>query len=346
MLIDNAAIKSWFGHYQHPRAEHNAAGKSSNNDSEIGLHHRHGRSNRDQLKLSDAAKLSGTQKSPVDMAKKPDAGHALNIQIIQRMVKSITGQDLQLLTPQALQDQADQVTVQAPTQTPDSPADSDTGLVYQQSTSYFESQTITFNAQGSINTKDGQSIDFSVSLSMSRILYKETNLSLRGSDAADGSPLTVNFEGNATELTTTHFEFAFDSNGSQGQVDILKSNNNTQAPVSKPADTFDDESEPAGQSADSIEKSASKDSKDSQLISMAKFVYQQLRVWQRHADGSQQLLALGEKSLGALYLGHLTAPLQPKAEDSNPALAEAADGNTNLPQNNQTGATQQINFTA
>lgn len=346
MLIDNAAIKSLFGHYQHSRAEHHAAGKFSNNASEIGLLHRHGHNNQDQLRLSDAAKLSGTQKSPVDMAKKPDAGHVLNIQIIQRMVKAITGQDLQLLTPQALQDQADQVTVQAPTQAPDSPADSDTGLVYQQSTSYFESQTITFNAQGSINTKDGQSINFSVSLSMSHILYQETNLSLGGNDAANGSPLTVNFEGNATELTSTHFEFAIDTNGSLGQVDTLKSNNNTQVPVSKPADTGNDESEQASQSTDSIEKPASKNSKDSQLISMAKFVYQQLRVWQRHADGSQQLLALGEKNLGALYLGHLTAPLQPKTADSNLALADATDSDTILPQNNQTDTTQQINFTA
>ncbi|AEF99778.1 hypothetical protein [Methylomonas methanica] len=343
MLIDNAAITSRFGHYPHPRTEHHVAGKASNNGSEIALHHRHRHNNQDQLRLSDAAKLSGTQKSPVDMAKKPDAGHALNIQIIQRMVKSITGQDLQLFSPQALQDQADQVTVQAPTQAPDSQANSDTGLVYQQSTAYFESQTITFNAQGTINTKDGQSIDFSVSLSMSHILYKETNLSLSGGDATNGSPLTVNFEGNATELTTTHFEFAFDTHGSQDQVDILKSNNNTQEPASKTADTVYDQSEPASQSADSIEKPAGD---DSQLIGMAKLVYQQLRIWQRHADSSQQLLALGEKNLGALYLGHLTAPLQPKAADSTPALAESAGGNTNLPQNNQTESTQQINFTA
>lgn len=339
MLIDNAAIKSLFGHYQHLRAEHFAAGKFSDNASDIGLQHRHGHKNQDQLQLSDAAKLSGTEKSPVDMAKKPDARHALNIQIIHRMVKSITGQDLQFLTPQALQDQADQVTVQAPVQAPASPADNDNGLVYQQSTAYFESQVITFSAQGTINTKDGQSVDFSVSLSMSHILYRETNLSLGGSDATNGSPLTVNFEGNATELTTTHFEFAFDSNGSQDQVDTVKFSNDTPDAAPKPADT---ESTATGQSTDSIEKPVGN---DSQLIGMAKLLYQQLRIWQRHADGSQQLLALGEKNLGALYLGHLTAPLQQTA-DSGSALAEAADANTNSPQNNQTDAAQQINFTA
>lgn len=345
MHIDNAAIKSQASHSPYSRIERNGLHHFFNNRSEVGSwrHNEHDR--QDQLKLSDAAKLSATQKSPVDMEKQPDAKHSLNIQIIQRMVKSITGQDLQLFSPQALQDQAEQVSVQEPTQAPTTSADSNTGLVYQQSSAYFESQTITFNAQGSINTKDGQSINFSVSLSMSHILYQETNLTLQAG-APDSAPMTVNFEGMSAELTSTHFEFAFDTNGSPGQVNTVNSNDNPQVSVPKQTDTVTDESEPAAQSSDNTESPAVENTKNSQLISMAKFVYQQLRVWQRHADGSQQLLALGEKNLGALYLGHITTPLQPKTTDSNSALPTTAEGNMNLPQTNQTDTTQQINFTA
>ncbi|MCK9605978.1 MAG: hypothetical protein M0R33_05945 [Methylomonas sp.] len=341
MLIDTAATKSQASHYLLSRIEGNGRHNFFKNRSEIGAHRHREHDRQDQLKLSDAGKLAATQKSPVDLEKKPDATHTLNIQIIQSMVKSITGQDLRLFTPQALRDQADQVTVQAPTQAPDTSANSDTGLVYQQSMSSFETQTITFNAQGSINTKDGKSIHFSVSLSMSHVLYTETNLDLQTGDTASGAPLSVDFEGNSAELTATHFEFALDTHGSQGQVNSLKSTNARQIPVSKQADTGNHASE-----SDNVEQPSGNDSKDSQLLGMAKFVYQQLRIWQRHADGSQQLLALGEKNLGALYLGHLNAPLQSKTTENKPTLLETADGNMNLPQNNQADTPQQINFTA
>jgi hypothetical protein len=35
-----------------------------------------------------------------------------------------------------------------------------------------------------------------------------------------------------------------------------------------------------------------------------------LRLWQQNSDGSQQLMALGDKGIGAIYLGHISTPFQ------------------------------------
>lgn len=131
MLIDNAATKSRFGHYQHLRAEHHGADKFPYNRSEIDSPRHRETGRRDRLQLSDAARSTLTQENSLDLEKTPDTKHVLSIQIIRSMVKAITGRDLQFMTPQALQGQTEQVTVREPTQAPDSPATSDSGSVYQ-----------------------------------------------------------------------------------------------------------------------------------------------------------------------------------------------------------------------
>lgn len=158
--------------------------------------------------------------------------------------------------------------------------------------------------------------------------------------------MTVDFEGSATELTSTHFEFSIDTHGSLGQVNILQAGNPTPEPAPIPADSADEAPDPAGRFVGGLDKPVRQDINERQLIGMMKFVYQQLRVWRRHADGSQQLLALGEKSIGALYLGHLTAPLQAKTAEAEFVSAAAPGGSADLPRNSRTDTAQQINFTA
>jgi hypothetical protein len=339
MFIDNVANKTPVGHYRQQRTEHRGAVNFFNERPAIRSQHNHDR--QDQLKLSEAAKSSATEAKILDLEKQPDAEHSLNIQIIQSMFKAITGEDLQLFAPQALEGQAEQVSVQQPSQAPNQTDTRDTGSVYRQSLSYFEAQTFTFDAKGSINTKDGQSVSFSVSLSMSRIFYAETDTTLRTTEAANAEPLIVNYAGSAAELTATHFEFVLDANGSQGQIN----RSGTQTPGAIPEQTGDS-LESRGAATDHIESPAIKETKNNRLIGLANAIYQQLRIWQRHADGSQQLLALGEKNIGALYLGHLTNPLQSKTEQNSPVLSEVADSSMSLQQNTRTETVQQINFTA
>ncbi|MDD2761116.1 MAG: hypothetical protein PHH11_12585, partial [Methylomonas sp.] len=90
---------------------------------------------------------------------------------------------------------------------------------------------------------------------------------------------------------------------------------------------------------------AAYDEDNNQFIDEADPIYQQLRIWLRQPDGSEQLVALGEKNVGAIYLGHVSTPFQLKAED-NKSLGEIASSGVYLTEQGGVGTVQQINFTA
>jgi len=302
----------------------------------------------DKLDLSAAAKTPAPQSRQMDLDKRLDSYQSLTLQIIRRMFKEMTGLDFKLFSPEALQAQADQVSYQEPQQPPaqaDTQNTTGTGLVYQQSMSYSESETTTFSAEGSITTKDGKNIDFSVSLSMSRTFYTESNLSIRAGDAAKTDPLVINFDGNAAELSSTRFQFDIDANGSLDQIATLKSGSGMLALDKNQDGVINDGSELFGpKTGNGFKELAAYDDDKNQFIDEADAIYNKLRIWQRHEDGSQQLMALGDKNIGAIYLGHTSTPFQLKTED-NASLGEVADSGVYLKEQGGAGSVQQINFT-
>ncbi len=305
----------------------------------------------DKLDLSTAAaKAPPVRSREMDLGKPLDSFQSLALQIIKRMFKELTGRDFKLFSPDELQSQADQVSyqepLQAPAQTTEAPTSTGTGLVYQRSTSYAESETTTFNAEGSITTKDGKSIDFTVSLSMSRSFYTESNLTIRAGDAAKTDPLVINFDGNAAELSSTKFQFDIDANGSLDQIALLKSGSGMLALDKNQDGVINDGSELFGpKSGDGFAELAAYDVDKNQFIDEADPIYQQLRIWQRFEDGSQKLMALGDKNIGAIFLGHVSTPFQLKTAE-NASLGEVASSGVYLKEDGSAGSVQQINFTA
>lgn len=341
MIIDNAAVKMHAGHYQQQRSQRSETLKIVPNRPQPNVE----RSHTEDFKLSDKGKALGTQKNKVDLDRQPGAMHSLSMQIIRRMVKEITGQELNVFSPDELQGQVDDVGYQEPVQAPAQSPDNSVGLVYQQSMSYYESETMSFSAEGSISTKDGQNIAFSVSLSMSRSFYVESNLSITAGDQAKTDPLVINFDGTAAELTTTHFQFDIDANGSMDQVAVLKPGSGMLALDENEDGMVNDGSELFGpKTGNGFEELAAYDEDNNQFIDEADSIYNKLRIWLRHEDGSQQLVALGEKQVGAIYLGHVTTPFQYK-DENNASQGEVASTGIYLSEHRTVGTIQQINFT-
>lgn len=342
MIIDSAAIKMHGHNHQHQYSKRTES-LALNNERPAGR--LPAKSQGDSVELSKASASAATEKTQLDMDKLVASEDMLMVQIIRRMFKEITGQELELFVPGDLQGQTDEASYQAPQQPPAQSPASNSNLVYQQSMSYFEAEVSTFSAEGSITTKDGQSFDFSVSLSMSRAFYSEQNLSLTVGNPKKTDPLVINFEGTAAELSTTTFQFDIDADGSQDQIALLKSNSGMLA-LDKNADgKINDGSELFGaKTGNGFNELAAFDDDSNGFIDEADSVYNKLRIWQRHADGSQQLLALGEKNVGAIYLGHLTTPFQLKSAD-NQSLGEVASSGVYLTEQGQVGTVQQINFT-
>lgn len=348
MNIDNSLQKVQGSHQFHRYAQ--MVDGSQQDVTTSTQRHRH--HDDDRLNLSDASKTAGTSKLDLNPEQSLSAEQHLSIQIFSQMFKRVTGQDLPMTAPADLSAQEGTVSAQLPQQSPVDQASTNAGSTYQQSASYFQAQMITFNAEGSISTQDGQSVKFSVSLSMSRLFYSEATLNQPQDNTNQEQPLQASFQGLAAELTTTTFSFSIDQGGSADQIGhqqtatpsgAADAANTATAATANPAGTANTSvaNDTAANTGNTTVKAKKDDAGDDpihnlmdqlhdmeeSMFNIAKKLFKALRIWQQQQDGSQQLLALGDEKLGALFVGNHSKPLTPSSETSQ-ANAPASTTNS------------------
>jgi len=306
----------------------------------------------DTVSLSDFAKTLKTDTQSLDVSNSLDANQSVQLLIVKHLVKSITGRDFKLFSPTELTTSTGnestniEITITPPPPA-NQPPSAGFGLVYEHHAAYQESESTSFSATGSIKTQDGKSIDFSVQLNMSREFSLETNLSITAGDPEKKvDPLVINFDGNAAELSQTRFAFDIDANGTPEQIATLKPGGGFLALDKNKDGVINNGSELFGpNSGNGFAELAKYDSDNNGFIDQSDPIYNSLRIWQRHEDGSQQLIALGDKNIGAIYLGHATTPFQLRTAD-NKSLGEVTDTGVYLTEGGKTGTIQQINLSA
>ena len=218
------------------------------------------------------------------------------------------------------------------------------GLVYERSTTTTESEATSFSADGIIKTQDGQEINFSARLNMSREFVSQTNLRMTAGEPEKKDPLVINFNGNAAELSSTRFEFDIDSDGSTDQIAVLKSDSGYLALDKNGDGKINNGSELFGtKTGQGFSELAAYDEDKNNFIDENDAIYQKLRIWQHHEDGSEQLVALGDKNIGAIYLGHTTTPFKLK-DTENQTLGEVTSTGVYLTEQGQAGSIQQIDL--
>lgn len=303
----------------------------------------------DSLSLSESAKTLKTEKQSLDLSGSLDADESIKFLIVRRMVKQITGQDFELFSPAELAANTDaelsSVDIEATPPPANRQLSAGFGLVYEHHTVYRESESASFSAAGLIQTKDGKSIEFSVKLNLSREFRLETNRTITAGDPEKKvDPLVINFDGNAAELSQTRFEFDIDANGTTEQIAALRPSSGYLALDKNKDGVINNGSELFGpNSGNGFVELAKYDSDSNGFIDEADPIYKDLRIWQRREDGSQQLIALGDKNIGAIYLGHTTTPFQLRTAD-NQSLGEVTDSGVYLTENGKVGTIQQINL--
>jgi hypothetical protein len=305
----------------------------------------------DSLSLSESAQTLKTEKQSLDLSGSLDANESVKFLIVKRMVKQITGHDFKLFSPAALAANTDadlsNVDIEATPPPANQQPSAGFGLVYEHHTVYQESESASFSAAGTIETQDGKSIDFSVKLNLSREFRLETNLTITAGDPEKKvDPLVINFDGNAAELSQTRFEFDLDANGTTEQIATLRPGSGYLALDKNQDGVVNNGSELFGpNSGNGFSELTKYDNDNNGFIDEADPIYNSLRIWQRHEDGSQQLIALGDKNIGAIYLGHATTPFQLRTAD-NKSLGEVTDTGVYLTEDGKVGTIQQINLSA
>ncbi len=296
-----------------------------------------------QVDISTTASSLQPAKAVVADDEQLDPLDELKQLLIKLLVEQLTGKKIKLVAPSEIED----------TKTADIPDPNQTqsvedgrqgwGLVYDYYESHYESETTSFSTQGVVHTADGREIDISVELNMSREFYSEQSLSLRAGDALK-DPLVINFSGTAAELTERSFSFDIDADGTSDQIAFVGPGSGFLALDRNGDGEINDGSELFGpESGNGFADLAEYDLDGNNWIDENDSIYDRLRIWSKDESGNDQLVALGQRGVGAIYLGHIDTPFLLK-NAVNDTLGAVRDSGVFLEEDGGVGTIQQLDL--
>ena len=304
----------------------------------------------------DVATSGATRRTPspgaTDTARISEAGKARQVSdtnaaasddpllvLLKYFIEAITGRPVKVFDPSEL----GATPVNAP-QLTDPDLASDFGIEYEHHESYRETETTHFTASGKVRTGDGQEIDFSIELAMSRRYVEESDLHLRLGASAKKDPLVINFAGHAAELSDRRFRLDIDLDGTTDEAHFPASGSgflvfdrNADGQVNGGRELF------GPLTGDGFAELATLDGDQNGWVDAADEHFASLRLWTRSADGDDHLATLAEAGIGALGLSHLTTPFELK-DNANRPLGEVRSSSVYLREDGGAGTIQQIDL--
>ncbi len=169
-----------------------------------------------------------------------------------------------------------------------------------------ETEVTTFDSGGQVKTADGRQIDFDVSLFMGRHWEEKSESTRKKLDLNLVDPLVVNFgpEATSAELSGRTFSFDLDADGEKDNIAVLGEmcgfltyDKNEDGEINDGSELFG-----AG-SGDGFADLAVYDLDGNGWIDEADPVFDKLKIWSKAADGSDVLVGLGVRGIGAIFLG-------------------------------------------
>lgn len=316
----------------------------------------------DELEISEQAKealTKETQRMIGATETEDDSGLApkdkQKIQILESLLSALLGRKVKLYIPKRIHSEdAERAMAQFQAKIaslPQQPAPKGEqaqirqgwGFVYERHESYQESERLSFAASGIIKTADGQEIDFQVQLNMSREFTVSNQLTIKAGDALL-DPLVINYDGPAAQLTDRKYQFDLDSDGREDQISFLKEGSGFLA-----MDRNDDGAVNTGKelfgpaTGNGFAELAQYDQDQNGWIDENDSVFTKLRIWTKDAKGQDTLFALGQKGIGAIYLGNIGAEFGLK-DNTNQLLGQARTGGVFIRENGTAGMVQQLDL--
>jgi hypothetical protein len=165
-------------------------------------------------------------------------------------------------------------------------------------------------------------------------------------DAVRSDPLVINFNGNAAQLSDQRFSFDLNSNGKTEQINSLQPGSgflvldkNNDGKVNNGSELFG----PA--TGNGFSELAQYDTNRNGWIDGGDTVFNQLKVWTKNADGSNNLSNIASLGIGAISLQSASTPFDIKTA-SNKLLGSVLSTSVVINNDGTTGTAQQINLTA
>ena len=206
-----------------------------------------------------------------------------------------------------------------------------------------EHESSDFSSVGKVCTADGRELSFNLELSMCRD-YSCTRTVRQSGTVRLRDPLVLNFDGKAAELSGQCFAFDLDVDGTREMIDGLGSASGYLAFDRNGDGVINDGRELFGtRSGDGFADLMALDDDGNRWLDEADKAFTFLRVWQHDATGKPRLSTLGEKGVGALYLGSVDTPFS-LTDGDNRVLAQIRASGVYLSEDGRAGSLQQIDL--
>ncbi len=160
-----------------------------------------------------------------------------------------------------------------------------------------------FSTKAQVKTADGRTIDIDMEINMSQSFYAKVSSESRH-EMKLVDPLVVNFDGPSAALTERKFAFDLDADGTTDQISQLGKGSGFLALDKNNDGTINDGTELFGTaSGDGFADLAAFDQDQNGWIDESDSIFDKLRIWTHEEDGTSKLVGLGEKGIGAIFLG-------------------------------------------
>lgn len=177
------------------------------------------------------------------------------------------------------------------------------GFDYEKSEYYMEQETMNFNSSGVVKTSDGKELRFNLNLALSHSFTTEHLTSIKAGDALI-DPLVINYGRSSAGLTQRKFSFDLDNNGTSDSISFATAGSGFLAYDRNNDGIINNGSELFGPGTGNGFLELSKlDSDGNNWIDENDPIYDKLQIWTKDEEGNDQLFAIGQKGIGAIYLG-------------------------------------------
>ncbi len=218
------------------------------------------------------------------------------------------------------------------------------GLEYDLSENHHEKQTMSFSAEGIVKTQAGKEININIQLNMSREFHFQNEVHIRAGDAKLIDPLVLNYERDSVGLSNEKFIFDLDNDGTPDQISALLQGSGFLALDKNNDNKINNGSELFGtQSSNGFADLAEYDSDKNDWIDENDSIFEKLRIWTKDESGNDQLFVLGQKGIGAIYLGNVNSSFRLK-DQSNNNMGNISYTGLYLKENGETGTIQHLDL--
>ncbi|MCQ2537421.1 MAG: hypothetical protein MJ124_03370 [Lachnospiraceae bacterium] len=174
-----------------------------------------------------------------------------------------------------------------------------------QSSFYMEQENTAFQSVGTVKTADGRSIDFNVTLEMSRS-FEASFESFSQQKYFVCDPLVINADAGFAGLEDQKFLFDLDGDGKEEEISQLSKGSGFLALDKNGDGKINDGNELFGtKSGDGFRDLAQYDSDGNGWIDENDDVFNKLKLWTKDEKGEMVLMDLKKADVGAIYLGNV-----------------------------------------